>query len=235
MRRLQGARHGWLCAAVLAVALPTGGAEADELCRGCRLSLPPGTEPVPLIVTLHGDNQAVATIHEAWTRLGKARGIGVLSLMCPTELGCKRSYWRWNGSPSWVDEQVRSVEATRKLDRERLWLVGWSGGASYIGMRAPAFGARFAAIVIHGGGMAPAASACSADQPPVYFLVGDKNPLHFLAVMLRDYHVGCGARVTWELLPGADHEGEWSALATHGGAIITWLLAHPRAAAASRK
>ncbi len=211
---------------LLLVARP---AFADAPCAGCRLTLPPGDAPAPLLVVLHGDRQPTQTPHDAWTRLATKRGIGVLTLACPADLGCKGSFWQWDGEPSWVTEQVAKVDANR-VDRDRTWLLGWSGGASWIGMHAAEFSRAFAAIVVHGGGVAPAEPACAEAKAPVYFLVGDKNPLHALAVRLRKYHASCAADVTWDLVAGADHGGEWAALASHGPRVVDWLVAHPRKA-----
>lgn len=207
-------------------------ASDDGPCAGCRLTLPTLTTggPAPLLVVLHGDHQPTATPHEAWTRLAGKRGAGVLTLACPRELGCKGSFWQWDGAPSWVTEQVGKVDPAR-VDRARLWLVGWSGGASWIGMHAAEFSRAFAAVVVHGGGVAPADAACAEAKAPVYFLVGDKNPLHALAVRLREHHAACGADVTWDLVRGADHAGEWAALASHGPRVLDWLAAQPRSPA----
>jgi predicted esterase len=203
-------------------------AEADPPCPGCLLSLPEGDGPVPLIVALHGDGQAPAQLHAAWTSLAKPRGIAVLTVACPAAQGCKGSFWRWGGDPSFVTEAVAKVGARRRVDEDRLWLVGWSGGGSYIGWRAQAFQAAFAAIVVHGGGMPPEDPACAETATPVYFLVGDKNPLHHLAVRLRDHFAACKSDVRWDLVAGADHPAEWGALPRHGNAIVDWLVAHPR-------
>jgi len=218
-----------LAALVVALCLVvTRAARAEAPCKGCRLTLPAGDGPAPLLVVLHGDRQDPRTPHDAWTRLATKRGIGVLTLACPADLGCKGSFWQWDGEPSWVTDQIAKVDAAR-VDRDRLWLVGWSGGASWIGMHAQAFSRAFAAVVIHGGGVAPADGTCGDAKAPVYFHVGDKNPLHALAIRLRAYHTSCAADLTWDLVRGADHEGEWAALPTHGKAVMDWLVAHPRA------
>jgi hypothetical protein len=85
--------------------------------------------------------------------------------------------------------------ASQRIDPDRLWIVGWSGGASYIGHRTQEIERSFA--VIHGGGIRPAYADCTSPRASVYFLVGDANPLHNLAVQLRDYYVGCDHDVTW--------------------------------------
>ena len=221
-------------ATLLLVVVSTRVAAAEEPpCKGCRLALPPASPDgakVPLLVVLHGDHQPTATPHDAWTRLALKHGIGVLTLACPADLGCKGSYWQWDGDPSWVSAQVAKVEATRQVDRDRLWIAGWSGGATWLGMHAQSFAQTFAATIIHGGGLAPRAPGCGDTKASVYFLVGDKNPLHQLAVGLREHYRTCDADLSWDLVRGADHGGEWASLASHGAKLVEWLLAHPRAA-----
>jgi len=193
-------------------------------CAGCVSSLPGGSDLRPLLVLLHGDGESASAILDAWEPGAAARGLAVLALACPRSEGCARgSFWRWNGDPSWVLDQTLALAESRAFDRERMWIVGWSGGGSYIGFRTQEFEQAFAGILIHGGGMPPPRSKCPRAKAAVYFLVGDMNPLHDLAVRLRDHYESCGDDVTWTLLKGADHEGERRALASHREAILDWF------------
>ncbi len=204
----------------------------DGPCAGCRAVFPAGSEPAPLLVILHGDSgHGPADLLAAWERHAASRDVALLALQCPRDLGCKGSWWQWNGDPSWVAAQVDALAKRRPLDRERTWLAGWSGGASYMGLRATALERAFAALVYHGGGIPPRAG-CSSDAPrgaPVYFLVGTANPLHSLAVRLREHHEACKDDVAWQVLPGADHAAEWRALDANGGRILDWLSKQRRA------
>ena len=156
----------------------------------------------------------------------KRRGWALLALDCPVRLGCKDSFWKWDGDPSWVLDQVAAVAKRRPIDRARVYLIGWSGGASYIGWRAAAWSGEFAAVVLHGGGIPPGTTACPAGRLPAYFLVGDKNPLHRLARELRAYFEACHQDVTWDLVRGGDHAHEEAALTARKAAeILDWLAA----------
>jgi hypothetical protein len=93
-----------------------------------------------------------------------------------------------------------------------------------MGLRAQELQKRFAALVYHGGGIPPPLASCAVGGAPVLFLVGDKNPLHGLAVRLRNHHDACKEEVVWKLVPGADHAAEWTALDDNGAAIVGWLL-----------
>jgi hypothetical protein len=166
---------------------------------------------------------------QAWEPAAAARGVAVLALACFGAQGCaSKSWWQWNGSPAWIVDQASAFAELRPIDEQRRWIVGWSGGGTYIGMRTQELESSFAALVIHGGGVAPASGSCSSARAPVYFLVGDANPLHYLAEGLRDYYRHCGNEVTWTLLAGAAHDGERRALAAHREAILDWLEAKGR-------
>ncbi len=214
------------CLTVQARASGDGGSASRQPgpCEGCRSSLPGGSDPAPLLVLLHGDGESATTLFDAWVADAEARGIAVLALACPRSEGCtQQSWWRWNGSPSWIGDQARALSDRRAIDPARMWIVGWSGGASYIGYRTQEIERTFAAIVIHGGGMSPASGTCSTPKASVYFLVGSANPLHHLAEGLRAHYEGCGNDVTWAPIRGAGHDGEWRALAKRREAILGWL------------
>ena len=159
-----------------------------------------------------------------WAKAALARGWAQLALQCPREQKCDDSFWKWDGEPQWVFDQVAAVAAQAAIDPARVYLVGWSGGASWIGWRAQAWTAVFAAVVLHGGGIAPRDEGCPARTLPAYFLVGDKNPLHRHAIELRDALDACKADVTWDLIKGAEHDGEADALTRKkADAILDWL------------
>jgi poly(3-hydroxybutyrate) depolymerase len=204
-------------------------------CVDCRASVPGGTDPRPLLVLLHGDNETAASLFEVWVASAEARGIAVLALACPNAEGCAaKSWWKWNGDPAYLMDQVQALARSQWIDSDRLWIVGWSGGASYIGYRTQEIERSFAAIVLHGGGIPPADSRCATPRANIYFLVGDANPLHRLAVELRDYYVGCDHEVTWTLLKGADHQSERRALPSKETAILDWLESQRRVTATPR-
>lgn len=196
-----------------------------DVCEGCLATVPEDDDaPVPLLVTLHGDWGYMAPdLHRAWERFAAPRGVALLSLACPTKLGCKGSFWQWNGEPSWIVAQVDRLATSRALDRDRLWIAGWSGGASYIGMRTQEIERTFAGIVIHGGGVWPSPDDCPKEKARVVFLVGDRNPLHRNGLELRDHYARCGNELTFHLLRGAEHEAEWRALGEKGGTILDAL------------
>lgn len=194
-------------------------------CEGCTLDIPPRTEPVPLLVVLHGNWETASDAAKRWRGAALARGWAVLGLQCPRALGCddQARWYRWRGDPQWVFDQIAEVGKQRPLDSARMYIAGWSGGATYLGMMAPHWQRRFAAVVFHGGGQPPHADDCPRELP-AYFLVGDENPAHPAAVRLREYWKRCGQELAWDLLDGANHAKEDAALdANKAMVILEWL------------
>jgi len=217
---------------IAALALGAALMLTGDPCEGCVASIPKtDAGPVPLLVVLHGDyGLGPSQIERAWAKHATPRGVAVLSIACPKSEGCQGSFWKWNGDPSWLLAQVDALAAKQPIDRDRMWLAGWSGGATYIGMHTQAFEKRFAALVHHGGGYPPLATGCASPPLPVYFLVGDANPLHEHVKLLRDHYASCGSDLVWNLQPKADHAGEWRALDANAPAILEWLSAKHRPA-----
>ena len=221
-----------LAAMAIVAACREASAEPLPGCEGCVLypvTLPDGAPGSPLLVTLHGDIDRAPTTSARWTVAAKERGVIVLGIECPRALGCdKGSFWRWNGAPAYLEKQVDAVRAKYPVDPRRIFLSGWSGGASYMGWHAARLPKVFAALVHHGGGVAPNRATCPAEKTPVYFLVGAQNPLHKLAQELRDYYTRCGHEVKWDLVPNAGHPEELAALdPARAGRVLDWLVARP--------
>jgi poly(3-hydroxybutyrate) depolymerase len=215
---------------IVALVLATSTASAAPPCTRCTLDAPAKLDaPVPLVVVLHGDRESASSAVARWRAAVKKRGWVLLGLQCPTDLACKDSWWKWNGDPSWVIDQVAKVAASIKIDPARVYLVGWSGGATYIGRHAQAWETVFAAVMFHGGGHEPFDDACPAHGLPAYFLVGDKNPLHELMKDLRAYFDRCHQDVTGDLVKGGDHDKEDRALdVAKATAILDWFAARRR-------
>lgn len=224
-------------AAALVVSPSLASAAVPAPCKGCVLVAPgEGARDVPMLVALHGDIDHADTTAAPWKPAIVARGWALLSIECPVAEGCdKGSFWRWNGPVSWLVAQVdKAIAAHPAIDRGRVFVSGWSGGASYLGFHAQEIARSFAAIVIHGGGVKPPARGCAERSPPVYFLVGSANPLHALTKDLRAYFEGCRHEVVWDLLPGKGHPEELAALdRARADAILDRLDGWTRAPAPS--
>jgi poly(3-hydroxybutyrate) depolymerase len=202
----------------LSAAMP----QKDFPCKGCVFE-PHGDA---LLVVLHGDGQSAEVMRGPWSKVAADHAVSLLLVQCPKDLGCNGSFWQWNGDPKWLDGLVDAVAKQQAIDAKRVWIAGWSGGGTYLGMNAFKL-SRFAAMSIDGGGMTTG-GACPKHTPPTYFLVGDKNPLHNLAIDLRDALTKCGGEIVWDLRKGANHPAEWDALNKSADRILTWFEAHPK-------
>lgn len=233
-----GVRSGaapWAIVACLGVLAVRAYAGVQPPCNGCTLELPAarGTQDapahqLPLLVVLHGDRERAPAAAARWRGAARQRGWAVLSLQCPVDQGCKDSWWKWNGDPGWIADQVAAVAKAVPVDPARIYLAGWSGGATYLGMHAPAWSAAFAAVVIHGGGHRPSAG-CPERPLPAYFLAGDRNPFHDQVQDLRGWFDDCRQDVVWDLVRGGDHDKEDRALDRRKAlAILDWLAGHAR-------
>lgn len=194
-------------------------------------ALSAATDPAPLLVVLHGNHETAGQRAAKWQDAAARRGWRLLALDCPRDLGCNADgqWYAWNGSAGWIFDRVRELAQRERIDASRIYLAGWSGGATYIGRRMPEWQRVFAAVVIHGGGAPPRDATCPDRPFPAYFLVGDQNPAHDGAVRLRTYHQDCGQVVKWDLLPGANHPREDAALTpAKADEILRWLAAQRR-------
>lgn len=183
-------------------------------CKGCVLEVPKAIPDrgAPLLVVLHGDRQQASAAAVRWRAATKARGWVLLSLQCPVDEGCKDSWWRWNGDLGYLRRMIDKVADTTKIDRSKIGLAGWSGGASFIGANARYLEDTYAGFVFHGGGMDADEDGCTPYKQRAYFLVGDKNPLHELAIAVRERFDRCGSEVVWDVIKGGDHDREDRAL-----------------------
>lgn len=225
----------WAFVACLGVLAPRAHAGVPPPCTGCTLELPAApraqdapAHELPLLVVLHGDRERAPAAAARWRGAARQRRWVVLSLQCPVDHGCKDSWWKWNGDPGWIIDQVAAVARAVPIDPARIYLAGWSGGATYLGMHAPAWTTAFAAVVIHGGGHRPSAG-CPERPLPAYFLAGDRNPFHDQVQDLRGWFDDCRQDVVWDLVRGGDHDKEDRALDRRKAlAILDWLADHAR-------
>jgi MYXO-CTERM domain-containing protein len=209
---------------------------ADFPCPGCITVMPSdasSARPVPLLVVLHGDEGSPTAALAPWLRPARDKGVALLAVRCPRAKGCARSWWQWNGDPEWLDAQAAALAEAYPVDRDRQYLSGWSGGASYLARASARLSTRWAAVSLAGGGMPPDDGACPVCPRPTYYLAGDGNPLFELTDRTRGALVACGVPVQWTLLPHRDHGGELTELARRSGDILGLLLEKRATCAAS--
>jgi hypothetical protein len=91
-------------------------------CKDCLSWRPAGDDPAPLLVLLRGDGETAESIFELWQPAAARRGIVVFDRACPRSEGCASgSWWKWNGDPSWLGQQVKTLghHVGRPLRQER--------------------------------------------------------------------------------------------------------------------
>ncbi len=202
-------------------------------CEGCRVQPPPpeaGPGPWPLVVALHGDGGSPRQMVELLRGPAGQQGVLLFAPRCPKAAGCSEgNWWRCAGSPEWLLRQVEALARAYPVDRQRISLLAWSGGASYLSLTLGELPPLFRAVALAGGGMAPR-GGCQQRPVPIYYLSGERNPLRALAEETRDRLQACGHAVQWVTLPGADHGAEWRALEQgQAGRMLSFLAAQPDA------
>ncbi|MBA3499559.1 MAG: hypothetical protein M4D80_27010 [Myxococcota bacterium] len=191
--------------------------------------------PTPLVISLHGDEGSPKASHGIWQQAARDNGYVLLSPACPRELGCTGRWgdgsWHRDGpagSVAWINAQIDAVEAAYNIDRSRIYLVGGSRGAVYVGFHAHALAPRIAAAAMYAGGYSSLTSTCASCALPVYILVGGRDNLLDIATKARDWFLGCGSEVVFDKMRGVAHRGAGkSLLAGKANTILDWFSARP--------
>lgn len=231
------------CGACSAGSAGSGGAPGTQTnwpCAGCITTVPASYDPsvpTPLVISLHGDEGSPRASHGVWKQAANDNGYVLLSPTCPRDLGCKRRWgtgsWHRDGpagSVAWLNAQIDAVEAAYNIDRSRVYLVGGSRGAVYVGFHADAFGPRIAGAAMYAGGYSSVTGTCASCPLPVYILVGDKDYLLDIALKARGWFLGCGSEVVFDRMPGVPHRGAGKALLSgKANTILNWFSARPNA------
>jgi predicted esterase len=191
----------------------TGGVQEDWPCRGCYFhaprALPP--EPMPLIVALHGDEgDADSYVEYAMPEATLSSGYALLALTCPRDEGCSSGSWyQWeeerDHDPAWVNRMVDTVEGAYDIERNRIYLAGFSGGAMYMSNYLPQNSGRYAGGLYMGGGWTPL-HECGECNVPAYFLFGADDYRIEWARELGGVYASCGMETEYEVLSGRGHE-----------------------------
>ncbi len=183
----------------------------DAPCAGCVTVTPDDAGPWPLLVTFHGDEGDPSYIHGAFREVAPAAGFLLVSLRCPRDRGCGGSWWRWEASGShddfaWALAQIDALEAAYDVDRDRVYVAGFSGGSSYLSELVPRHTDRIAGALYLGGGYRPYGVDCAACAVPIHFVIGDRDFLLDGAMHLRGFYESCDHPVDWQLVSDVDHQ-----------------------------
>lgn len=220
------------------------GTQTSWPCANCIITVPASYDtsvPTPLVVSLHGDEGSPRASHRIWKRAALDNNYILLSPECPRALGCPGRWgtgsWHRDGaagSVAWINAQIDAVETAYNIDRSRIYLVGGSRGAVYVGFHADAFAPRIAGAAMYAGGYSSVTSTCASCALPVYILVGDKDYLLDIASKARQWFLGCGSEVVFDRMPGVSHRGAGkSLLKGKANTILDWFSARPSACLSS--
>jgi poly(3-hydroxybutyrate) depolymerase len=214
------------------------GTQKSWPCSSCIITVPPSYDPsvpTPLVVSLHGDEGHPRDTHGIWKKAAQDNGYILFSPKCPRARGCTKGFsrgkWRHDGptgSVAWINAQIDAVEAAYNIDRSRIYMVGGSRGAIFIGFYAELLAPRIAGAALYAGGAPSAANTCAACALPVYVLVGDKDFLLRDVEQARDWFLGCGSEVMFDKLPKVRHRDIGVALEkSKANTILEWFSARP--------
>lgn len=203
----------------------------DTPCAGCYTYASTAAnsgDPIPLVVALHGDEGNAGLISNTFQSPAESRGMVLLALNCPRDMGCEGSWWRWKTGRAgerrrWLDAQIDKAAASYNIDLNRVYLTGWSGGATYMAEYAPRRTDRFAAFVFIAGGDYVNAN-CRSCKTPVKLIVGENDGLKPLVRRTRNFFQNCNHPVDYQELAGKGHNlAPW----LQGGAandVLDWML-----------
>ena len=197
---------------------PTGETTGSAGAGSYIISVPSAYSPanaMPLLIALHGDEGKPDYIHWSFRGLQQTTN-GAFILVSPrAPFGGGSWYKSTNNHRDFVDAVIQKVLSSYNVDQDRIWITGWSGGASFLGYYAVKRQDILATVTFYmGGGVgsytyAPPAGSCKI---PARIVIGTKDFLYKMASKSRDILKAQGHEVAWVVLPGVGHNFQKSTL-----------------------
>jgi N-acetylmuramoyl-L-alanine amidase len=200
--------------------------QLDRSCHDCVVDAPRASRA--LVVVLHGDDAGASSMVADWRAATRAAHLALFAPQCPRELGCDGSWWRWLASERydehWMDREIAAVRSS--LGIERVYLAGFSGGATYLSAWAPAHARDFTAIALVSGGATMTDTCPSAPQSALLMIGSDDDMLDQYVRPFAAWFAGCkGTTTTWRIVPQLGHHEMHRALVDgRAKQTIEWLL-----------
>lgn len=196
---------------------PTGQGTATAGPGSFRYSVPASYsgQAIPLLLALHGDEGTPDYIYSVFKGLQGTSG-GAYVLAAPkAPYGGGSWYQATSQHESFIDQVIVELLGSYNIDQDRIWITGWSGGATFLGYYAIKRQDILAAVVYHmggggGGSYSPPPNSCKI---PGRFVIGSADFLYSLARKQHDTMKANGHDVTWIELPGVGHDFQQSTLA----------------------
>jgi pimeloyl-ACP methyl ester carboxylesterase len=233
-------RQLWFCLSFLVVACllarpatakpscgaggPTGTGSGSAGSGTFKYSVPQGYSPqkaIPLLLALHGDEGTPDYIYSVFKGLQGTSG-GAFILVAPkAPFGGGSWYQSTSNHTTFINAVIDKLLKQYNIDQDRIWVTGWSGGATFLGYYAIKRQDILAAVVYHmggggGGSYSPPAGSCKI---PGRFVIGTADFLYNLAQKQYNTMKQNGHSVKWVELPGVGHKFDNKTLP----ATWTWL------------
>lgn len=182
-----------------------------------------GTIPLPLVITLHGDEGIIDTVLWFWEPVWRSRQDAVY--VAPRAPYAGGSWWQ---APSehevWIDGLVDKILSEYLINLNKVYITGWSGGACFMGYYTVGKQDRYASggYCIGGcwGGYAsPPSPEC---RIPSRFVTGSNDFMHDQTQHLANELESRGHEVEFIDIPGLGHDVHEQCLAPQ----LDWMMSH---------
>lgn len=207
---------------------PTGEGSAQAGAGTYRYNVPANYTPaqvMPLLLALHGDEGKPDYIYSVWKNLQLKQG-GAYILVAPkAPFGGGSWYQSTAKHTEFIDAVLDVAQQQWNIDQDRIWITGWSGGATFLGNYVTSRQDRLAAVVFYlgaGGAWLPYSPPAGSCKIPARFVCGSKDFLKKSAQELKGVLDKEGHETIWVELPGVGHDFRPETLPE----TWSWLSAH---------
>lgn len=191
--------------------------------RSFRIAASPElTHPAPLIIAFHGLGDTAETM-ASYSRLDEEAARGQFILVYAEGL---KSDWdthtaETNQDIGFVDSLLKRMTESHDVDRNRVYLIGMSKGASFAQVVAQSRPEDIAAIVAHSG-PDPRVEGQGERQVPVLLIAGSDDPVTSTVESDFENYRSAGHEVDLIIVDGLGHD--WSA--RHNSIAWSFLARH---------
>ncbi len=196
---------------------PTGAGIGATGAGKFRYRVPGGYSPgkkMPLLLALHGDEGTSDYIYSAFKGMQDSSG-GAFILIAPKAPYGGGSWYKATSShTTFINAVLNWAINSYNVDLDRIWVTGWSGGATFLGYYAPLRQDILAAVVYYmgAGGVGSYSPPQGSCKVPARFVIGNKDFLYKLASNHYQLLKGNGHLVEWIELKGVGHKFQYSTL-----------------------
>ncbi len=169
--------------------------------------IPDGSDPLPVVVLLHGSERNGQVMVDAWKTLASKEHFIVVA---PDSYDGS-SWSTKTDSPDFLHAVVEQVAARHAIDADRIYLFGHSVGAVYALVVALIDSDYYAATAIHAGALPPgdekALFSRVVRRMPIAIWVGDKDPFFPIDTVSKTKRIfeENGFHVELFVVPNHDH------------------------------